>query len=470
MVLKRFYEDGLAQASYMIGCAKAGECAIIDPNRDIDFYIEAAAAEGLQIVAVTETHIHADYLSGARELAKRTGAKLHLSGEGGADWQYEYAAAEGGQLLMDGDAIRVGRIEIKAVHTPGHTPEHLSFIVTDHESTDVPLGALTGDLVFVGDVGRPDLLERAAKQAGTMEAGARQLFGSLAKFRDLLPDYALIFPGHGSGSACGKALGAVPVSTMGYEKAANWAFKAAGEGEFVAEVLTGQPDPPAYFAVMKRMNKAGPPLLGEVGPLPEFDGDVLPQIRNDTVVIDVRPSVEYARGHVPRSIYMPLQSRKFCTYAGSILPYDRPLSIIADDRGQAESAAARLRLIGLDDVRGWLMASQIEETATLQQVSARDAVLAFESGQATLVDVRSEAEFEDGHAPGAQSIPLGHVAERAGEIDRTRPVAVHCQSGVRSVIACSVLERLDFPSISNVVGGFDEYVECGLPVVELGRG
>jgi hydroxyacylglutathione hydrolase len=432
MVLKRFYDEGLAHASYLIGCPGAGECAIVDPHRDLSVYLEAAEGEHLKIAAVTETHIHADYLSGACELARITGAKLLLSNEGGEDWRYDFAGAEDATLLKDGDTFEVGSIVFKAVHTPGHTPEHLSFIVTDRSATDVPLGALTGDFVFVGDVGRPDLLERAAKQVGTMEAGAKSLYASLSKFRSLLPDHAILFPAHGSGSACGKALGGVPVSTIGYEKASNWAFKAPDENAFVNEVLTGQPDPPAYFAVMKRMNKVGPALLGAVRPLPEFDSDVLPQIRTDTVVVDVRDSDEYLSGHVAGAVHIPTTSKRFCTYAGSVLPYDRPLTLIAGSRDQAEFAALRLRMIGLDDIRGGLAPQAADQTVATQVVEPDEAFRAAAEGQATLLDVRTPTEFEEGHSPHAISIPLGSLPERAGEIDRSKPVAIHCQSGVRS--------------------------------------
>jgi hydroxyacylglutathione hydrolase len=398
-------------------------------------------------------------------LARLTGATLYLSGEGGSDWQYDFASAEGATLLKDADSFRVGSVELKAVHTPGHTPEHLSFIVTDLSASKVPIGALTGDFIFVGEVGRPDLLERAAKQEGTMKVGARALYASLSRFKDLLPDYAMVFPAHGAGSACGKSLGGVPVSTMGYEQASNWAFKAPSEEAFVNEVLTGQPDPPAYFATMKRLNKQGPALLGERKPLPEFDADVLPQIVADTVVVDVRPGPEFTAWHVPGSIHLPVGRPKFPVWAGSVLPYDRPLSIIANTRSEAEKAAKRLRLVGLDDVRGWLQPSTITDGSKLQTVSPEDAHSAAEDGQATILDVRGAVSFEEAHIPGAVSMSLESLPERAGEIDRYKPIAVYCESGRQSVIAASLLERLGFGSVANVEGGMKAYVEAGLPVV-----
>ncbi|CAA9340091.1 MAG: MBL-fold metallo-hydrolase superfamily, partial [uncultured Gemmatimonadaceae bacterium] len=261
MFFQRFYDTSLAQASYLIGCQQTGEALVVDPTRDARLYLDAAARERLRVTHVTETHIHADFVSGARELAHQAGAQLLLSDEGGAEWRYGYAGEAGAQLLRDGDRVAVGNVVVEALHTPGHTPEHLSFLVTDAPAHAGPWGILTGDFVFVGDVGRPDLLEKAAGQAGTMEAGARTLFRSLERFR-ALPDHLQLWPGHGAGSACGKALGAVPSSTVGYERRANWGVATLDEEEFVRLVLAGQPEPPRYFAEMKRVNRAGPRLLG----------------------------------------------------------------------------------------------------------------------------------------------------------------------------------------------------------------
>src|SRR3954470_3341560 len=262
MFLKRFYDPKLAQASYLIGCSASGEALVVDPNRDLDPYFQAANDEGLRIAHVTETHIHADFVSGARELAHRSGARLYLSNAGGSEWSYHYAAESNVVLLRDESEFTVGSVSVRVVHVPGHTPEHLTFLITDTEAASEPMGALTGDFIFVGDVGRPDLLERAAQAQGTMEASARQLFRSLQRFREL-PDYLQIWPGHGAGSACGKALGAVPQSTLGYEKRFSWAFGVTDEDAFVSAVLEGQPDPPRYFGEMKRINRSGPRNLGQ---------------------------------------------------------------------------------------------------------------------------------------------------------------------------------------------------------------
>ncbi|MGI8842989.1 MAG: MBL fold metallo-hydrolase, partial [Gemmatimonadaceae bacterium] len=223
MLLKRFYDNKLAQASYLVGCQATGEALVVDANRDIGQYVNAADAEGLRITHVTETHIHADYVSGSRELAQRAGAQLFLSNEGGPDWKYAFASESAATLLRDGSSFMVGNVKVDVMHTPGHTPEHISFMITDTPATSLPMGVFTGDFVFVGDVGRPDLLERAAGFEGAMVEGARTLFRSLQRFREL-PDYLQLWPGHGAGSACGKSLGAVPSTTLGYEKVANWAL------------------------------------------------------------------------------------------------------------------------------------------------------------------------------------------------------------------------------------------------------
>jgi len=238
MIIRNFFEPKLAQASYLVGCAKTGEAIVIDPLRDIAQYLEMAAAEGLRITHITETHIHADYLSGTRELAAATGAKVYLSDEGGSDWTYEFSSDPNVSLMKDGFVIRVGNLSLKAVHTPGHTPEHMSFLLTDHPASEEPHSFFTGDFIFAGDVGRPDLLERAASFQGTMEKGARVLFQSI-QATAALPDSLLIWPAHGAGSACGKSLGGSPVTSLGYERKANWAFQIKSEEAFVEAVLAG---------------------------------------------------------------------------------------------------------------------------------------------------------------------------------------------------------------------------------------
>ena len=289
------------------------------------------------ITHVTETHIHADFVSGSRELAARTGAALYLSAEGGKDWQYAFAREAGAVLLRDGDHIMVGNVRIDVVHTPGHTPEHLAFLVTDTAAATEPIAIVTGDFVFVGDVGRPDLLEKAAKVQGTMEASARTLSGRSQRFK-AYPDYLQVWPGHGAGSACGKGLSAVPQSTVGYERRFNWALAVETEDEFVRQVLTGQPEPPAYFAEMKRINRDGPRILNGFA-TPQWLPEVrLPEVlARGAFVIDARPAAEFAAGHVPGTINIPL-NRSFTTWAGWLTPFDDDFYLIVDDSGSDRGA------------------------------------------------------------------------------------------------------------------------------------
>lgn len=456
MLVRRFYDDRLAQATYLIGCQRTGEAIVIDPPRDIGPILAAARAEGVRITRITETHIHADFVSGARELARATGAALLLSAEGGPDWQYRYAADAGAQLLRDGDQIVMGGVRLEVWHTPGHTPEHLSFVVIDTARSEEPVAMVTGDFVFVGDVGRPDLLEKAAKVVGTMEAGARQLFRSLQRLTTL-PDHLQIWPGHGAGSACGKALGAMPSSTLGYERRTNWAFGIHEEQQFVEAVLEGQPAPPTYFATMKRLNRDGPPLLGDRAPLAELAVDAVGEARSG-VVLDVRPASEFAAGHLRGAISIPL-IKAFTTWSGWLIGYDTPITLVAPDASTAESARTALASIGLDDVRGWFgpgtLAAIAEReglaTATRGDITEAEAMIA--AGR-TVVDLREQHEWDAGHIPDAVHRPLGTVQHSLDDLPRDTPLAVHCQAGTRSGIGSSVLEAMGFTDVVDLAAGY----------------
>jgi hydroxyacylglutathione hydrolase len=474
MLLKRFYDESLAQASYLIGCSATGEALVVDANRHVEQYIAAAEAEGLRIAHVTETHIHADFVSGSRELAQHTGAALYLSDEGGADWQYRYAAEAGAVLVKDGFTFRVGRVEIEARHTPGHTPEHLVFFVTDTPATSTPLGVLSGDFVFVGDVGRPDLLERAANIRGTMEASARQLYRSLQQFKQL-PDHLQIWPGHGAGSACGKALGAVPQSTVGYERIASWAFHVADEDTFVVEVLGGQPEPPKYFAEMKRINRDGPRILGGLGRPRRIAVARLGELlESGALVVDTRAAADFAASHIPGTINIPL-NRSFTGWAGWLVPYDRDFYLIIDPaRGEAVDQAVRdLAMIGLDRVSGYVDcdADALETwrgaggaVGTVAHWGVSQLATRIDAGEVTVVDVRSGPEWDAGHLPGALHIPLGYLTDRLDEIPARGTVALQCQTGSRSAIAASLLLARGRTDVANVDGGYAAWRAAGLPV------
>lgn len=474
MIFRRFYDDTLAQASYLIGCAATGEAVVVDPNRLVDQYLEAAEFDGVRVTAVTETHIHADYLSGARELAARAGARMYLSACGTPEWQYAFADDPSVTLLQDGAEIRVGNIVLRAVHTPGHTPEHLMFLVTDGAVASEPMGACTGDFLFVGDVGRPDLLEKAAKVEGASDGAARELWRSLQLLK-AYPDHLQVWPGHGAGSACGKGLSAVPQSTLGYERRYNWAFEPATEDAFVELVLAGQPEPPRYFGIMKRLNREGPALLGRL-PSPERigEGRLAALLEAGAVVVDTRTAAEFAAGHLPGSLSLPL-NRSFTNWAGSLLPYDRDLYLLMADASRAavDAAVRNLVLIGLDQVAGYLGADALGlwaaeggELLQVPQMSAPE--LAAQREGRVVVDVRARSEWDAGHLPGAIHIPLPDLEERLAEIPEGGEVVMQCQGGSRSAIAAGLLQARGRQGVSNLAGGYAGWVGAGLPTIRDG--
>ncbi|KAA0224185.1 MBL fold metallo-hydrolase [Fimbriimonadia bacterium ATM] len=474
MIVKRFYDERLAQASFMVGCPGSGEAIVIDPSRIVEPYLEAAAAEGLRITGVTETHIHADYVSGSRELGATTGATIYLSDEGDADWKYGYANDPNVRLVKDGDEIRTGAVRLVVRHTPGHTPEHISFVLYDESASEEPLGAFTGDFIFVGDVGRPDLLERAANIKGTMEKGARVLYNSLRKFVEY-PDHLILWPGHGAGSACGKSLGGVPVTSLGYEKRSGWAFQTAGEQDFVEEVLAGQPEPPKYFAHMKRINKEGPPILGAISIPPRKQTDELMRLLDaGATIFDMRPAGEAAAGLIPGTINVPFE-KSFTTWAGWFAPYDAPIYLISENETEVLEAVKALATIGIDQVGAWFGHEVVDEhqksrdLATIGQMQAREAKERLDAGEVTIVDVRGASEYEEGHIPGSIHVPLGYLADRADSIPKDKPVVFQCYAGGRSSIGASLWVKLGNPPPLNFVGGFEEYEAQGLEV-ETGSG
>ena len=472
MFVKRFYEPAIAQASYLIGCVATGDAIVIDPNRDVDQYIETATREGLRISHVTETHIHADFVSGARELTQKTGATLHLSDEGDADWKYQFAARDKAHLLKDGDRITVGNILIDAIHTPGHTPEHLSFLVTDTAGADQPIAAVTGDFVFVGDVGRPDLLERAARMAGTMEAGAKTLWSSLQKFATR-EDWLQIWPGHGAGSACGKGISAIPSSTLGYERRFNWAFAVKTEAAFVESVLAGQPEPPTYFASMKRINKEGPAILGGFHAPPRLPDAELPALlATGALVVDTRTADEYAAGHLAGTINIPLNA-SFVSWMGWFATEASAVYLIVDPASatRLQEVSRGLAMIGIDSVTGHFLTTAIDAAVakgatrvTVEQITPKDLEARLKAGDVAVVDVRNASEWVGGHLPGAVHIPLGHLTARVKELPAGKPLVVQCQSGGRSAIAASVLERLGVTPVINLAGGYAAWTASGLPI------
>ncbi|MBA2688046.1 MAG: MBL fold metallo-hydrolase [Gemmatimonadaceae bacterium] len=469
MILKRFYDEFLAQASFLVGCERTREAVVIDPNRNIRTYTDAAEDSRLRIAAVAETHIHADFLSGASDLAENQNAQLCLSGMGGNAWTYAPRIDLKVRTLQDGDVISVGTLRLQVLHTPGHTPEHIVFLVTDTTVSSEVLGAFTGDFIFAGDVGRPDLLEKAAGVAGTMRQGAEQLYESIQRFSEL-PDYLQLWPGHGAGSACGKALGAIPQTTLGYEKIANWAFNTKGKDEFVATVLEGQPDPPLYFAVMKRMNRDGAPKRPVRGLLPELsDSKIRELAASGEVVVDTRNTDAFAKGFLPGSINVPL-NKSFANWAGSVIPYGRDVYLIveAPEESKLAEVVAVLQLIGLDRVMGYASTGALERIAAsgesfsfMPQLTVNDLANAMDL---QILDVRTSSEHAEGHIAGSKSLALQSLASTFEQLDPARPIAVHCAGGTRSAIAASLLASHGFRDVANVTGGFGAWAKAGLPV------
>lgn len=459
MLLKMIYDERLAQASYFIGCQAKGTAIVIDPARDITPYLELAEKEGMSIDFVTETHIHADFVSGTRELAAATGAQILLSDEGDANWKYQFPD-EHMSLLHDGDVFKVGNLHFEVLHTPGHTPEHITFALTDTAAADEPIGLFTGDFLFVGDIGRPDLLEEAAGIMGTREAGAKQQFANIERFK-AMPDYLQIWPGHGAGSACGKALGAVASSTLGYEKRFNPAFRFEEEVAFVEWLLAGQPEAPRYFAQMKKVNKLGPALLSEL-PTPELlsgtpSNGIHPQ---SNLIIDIRNPADFATQHIAGTLNIPLSSEGFATYAGWYVDFEQPTYLIAYDE-QLDEALTVLRSIGVDNVPGYYTDDAVEvANASVTQKSAR----AVYEEQLRILDVRGLSEYQSQHIPGAMHIHMGAVQQHLDEIPRDEALAVQCGSGVRSQIVASVLERAGFTNVVNLEGGIAAWQREGLPL------
>jgi hydroxyacylglutathione hydrolase len=472
MLLRYFFDPKLAHASYMVACQATGEAIIIDPGRNVALYLEAAAAEGVTIVAAAETHLHADFVSGCRELAERVGAVLYLSAEGGADWQYQFLTDYPVCLLKDGDSWHIGHIKFEAIHTPGHTPEHLAFKVTDGTALAVPMGIFSGDFVFAGDVGRPDLLETAAGIRGAKEEGARALFHSLQCFKQL-PDYLQIWPSHGAGSACGKALGAIPSSTVGYERLANWAFQIEDEASFVATVLADQPEPPRYFAMMKRINKEGPARLEDEPAPPRLPVETLETLRQaGAPIMDARSHLAFAQGHLPGAFNNPFTARTFITYAGSFLDYETPFYLIIEEVSLKE-AVMDLRRIGLDNIAGYFSPETVAMWANqtghslghIPQVTVAEVVEDVKAGRVAVIDVRGAAEFAAGHVPVARNIALTNLLDHLAEIPTDRPVALQCWSGFRSSIAAGLLASRGRTNIMNLQGGYQAWRRAMQPVI-----
>lgn len=449
MILRIFYDNKLAQASYLVGCAKTGEALVIDPARAPLPYLESARKEGLRITHVTETHIHADFVSGSRELVAATGATVYLSDMGDADWKYGWAGEPNVQLVRDGDAWMVGNVRIQVMHTPGHTPEHIAFLLTDTAVAQRPMGLFSGDFVFVGDVGRPDLLEEAAGFVGTKEVGARLQFGSVRALKEM-DDYLQIWPGHGAGSACGKALGAVPSTTVGYERLVNPALQFEEEQPFADWLLAGQPEAPRYFAQMKKVNKVGPALLKSLPPAPQSTAAELDAaLARGEQVFDLRTREEFAVAHLPGVISVPANGGDYVTWMGWLVDFARPVWIILPAHDALAEVLSDLRSIGIDWIGGVVDPAVVQGRGEPMPALSSEAAARAKAEQcAMLLDVRGRTEYDDGHAADAVNIPLGYLSRRLADVPRDRPVIALCASGYRSQIAASILRAAGFANAS----------------------
>lgn len=465
MLFHQRFVPGLAIASYVVGDEKSGDAVIVDPTRDVDYFVQFAKDHDLYIRHIVETHVHADFVSGSRELKARLDdvPVVHCSGYGGQDWTQPYAD----NYVKEGDTIELGKVKLAFHHTPGHTPEHIAITLYDtSRSADTPWLMLSGDFLFVGDVGRPDLLgEKEKKEL------AHELYKSVFERLDALPDITEVFPAHGAGSLCGKAIGSRRSSTLGYERRFNVSLQEKPEQQWVDDLLNEMPLSPPYFKRMKRVNKEGPAILG-----PELPGQercsakrVHDGVCEDCMIVDVRSKEAFAAAHIPQAINIPLGDN-LPSWAGWVLPYDRSILVVADEPSDVQHVVTHLLRVGFDDVRGYLDGGMDAwETAgyplaSLDTISVHELAEQHKANKATTVlDVRTDKEWNDGHIKDAIHVHGGVLQDRIDEIPRDKPVAVVCGSGYRASIASSFLQRAGFDNVANVIGGMSAWNAAKLP-------
>jgi glyoxylase-like metal-dependent hydrolase (beta-lactamase superfamily II)/rhodanese-related sulfurtransferase len=457
MYFEQFYLTCLSHASYMIG--SGGEAAVVDPQRDVDIYLKAAEEQNVKIRHIFETHLHADFVSGHKELAARTAAKIYIGARANAGFDHV--------PLTDGYEMKVGAVRIRALETPGHTPESVCLVITDEEKSAQPCAVLTGDTLFIGDVGRPDL-----SPEHTPQQLAGMLYDSLHQKLLALPDGVAVYPAHGAGSLCGRSMRAERSSTIGTERLTNYALQIASRAEFIAQLTANLPARPDYFLEDAEINRSGAATLQELPPLPALSpAEVKTLLQQGANVLDVRPGDEFAAEHVPGSINIALAGQ-FASWAGGILGiHSKPILIGASD-AQVDEARLRLARVGIEEVRGYLVGgvkawreagfpamktAQIS-AQELNQMLGNRSLLAED-----VIDVRRDGEWQAGHIPGVKCTPLDTFAHGVPEMAAGGPVAVHCKSGYRSIIACSLLERGGHANVMNVAGGFDAWHNAELP-------
>jgi rhodanese-related sulfurtransferase/glyoxylase-like metal-dependent hydrolase (beta-lactamase superfamily II) len=458
MYFKQFYLGCLAQASYLIG--DDGEAAVVDPRRDVEEYLQEAARLGARIKYVIETHLHADFVSGHRELAEKTGAQIVFGARAAAGVPH--------RPVSDGDELRVGAVLLRILETPGHTPESISVLAFEKAGDAQPQLVLTGDTLFIGDVGRPDLV---GKQGLSPETMAAALYDSLHQKLLRLPDSVKVYPAHGAGSLCGKNLSKDTSSTIGEQRRSNYALQPMSREAFVRMLTTDLPEVPQYFPTDVEINRRGAAPLGE-RPLADAlaPSEVLERQRQGAVVLDVRDAASYGAGHVPGSLNVALQGQ-FASWAGTLIPADRNVVLVADEPARVQEAATRLARVGIERLAGYLDGGIVAWDAaglalrSLPQLSVQELRAQREPGQPgpTVLDVRRPGEYDGGHVPGALSIPLDRLEREWRRLPKDAPLAVICAGGYRSSAACSVLERLGLADLVNVTGGTSAWVAAGYP-------
>ena len=458
MYFKQFYLGCLAHASYLVGAD--GEAAVVDPQRDVDQYIAEAEAQGLTIKYVVETHLHADFVSGHRELADRTGAEIVFGHRAGATFSH--------LAVRDGDELRLGSVALRVLETPGHTPESISILVVDTEAAGEPRRVLTGDTLFIGDVGRPDLV---GSKGYTAEEMAGMLYDSLHEKLLALDDAVEVYPAHGAGSLCGRNLSKETSSTIGEQRRFNYALRPMPRDEFVAMMTENLPEVPAYFPKDAEINRVGAPALASMArPKALTPAELSALAGAGHLVVDVRDGAAFGTAHVPGALGIGLGGQ-FASWAGTLIAIGTPILLVADGVDGVDEAVMRLARVGIETVRGFLDGGMYTwdnaglPTASVAQMPADelDARIA-EGADLQVVDVRRPAEYATGHVPGAVNIQLAELDRRAVELDPERPTAVVCASGYRSSIATSVLERRDFARLFNVVGGTSGWLNAGYVV------
>ncbi|HNC09699.1 MAG TPA: MBL fold metallo-hydrolase [Anaerolineales bacterium] len=462
MYSQQFFIDGLGCASYIIGCEAKGVAAIVDPDREVQKYLDSAASRDLKITHIIETHLHADHVSGNSDLAARTGAQIYVHEASGAEFPH--------QPVKDGDVLELGNLRLKILHTPGHTPESITLLVTDTTRSDQPWLALTGDTLFVGDIGRPDLV--GAEAANGL---ANDMYHTINEKILPLNDGLLVYPGHGAGSLCGKSIGSMRSTTLGYERISNPALAPRNQQEFVEFAVSDLPEQPGNHTRIKTMNRKGVKPLGAVKPAPLAINEALPYFQRGAGLLDTRSKAEYVQAHVPGSVHLEANDQ-LSNRIGFVFPPDAPMILLLNDAKDYERVVYSLARVGYENVVGYISESldtwqrmglplTAGDVKDIEPKELHTLIQNCTNGDCpVVVDVREPWEYQRGHVPNAILMPLGQLASRVAELDPERPVAVICASGNRSQSAAALFGQKGFKTVYNVLGGTGMWMRSGLPV------